>query len=133
MDVDTNDERSLFKELFEKDKTLSLQPGQTWYVLNTPWFNQWKEHVNFIESPTHTAAPKPGKINNKHLIQKILKTEDIPELFSVAMKEDLSEPDDYVVISETVRVILMYLQIGLEKLFQLVRLRTTSYYSTCRM
>jgi hypothetical protein len=105
MEIDdpATQERNLLREAFEADKITSLKSGQKWFVLSTRWFNKWKDYVDYMDMKEGKSV-RPGKIDNKILIDKILDTENIPGLYAVAMKEDLSEPDDYVIISEHVSI-----------------------------
>jgi ubiquitin carboxyl-terminal hydrolase 4/11/15 len=95
------EERRQVREAFEKDKIISLKPGQKWYILSTLWFNKWSTYVDYMEL-NEPSGPRPGMIDNTPLIDKTIETKDIPELYKVALKEDLSEHDDYYIVSSQV-------------------------------
>ncbi|KAM4737720.1 ubiquitin carboxyl-terminal hydrolase 11 [Anableps anableps] len=63
-----------------------LQAGDSWYVVDRRWFEQWKE---FVESGDQNSSSFPGQIDNTELFE---------DLDSYHLKERLVENEDFVLV-----------------------------------
>uniref|UniRef100_A0A672ZZV1 Ubiquitin carboxyl-terminal hydrolase n=1 Tax=Sphaeramia orbicularis TaxID=375764 RepID=A0A672ZZV1_9TELE len=63
-----------------------LRAGDSWYVLERRWFEQWKE---FVESGDQNSSSFPGQIDNTELFE---------DLDSYHLKERLVENEDFVLV-----------------------------------
>ncbi|KAG7472690.1 hypothetical protein MATL_G00111470 [Megalops atlanticus] len=63
-----------------------LRAGDSWYLLDRRWYEQWKEYV---ETGDQNSSSFPGQINNTELFE---------ELESYHLKERLVENEDFVLI-----------------------------------
>ncbi|XP_061782016.2 ubiquitin carboxyl-terminal hydrolase 11 isoform X2 [Nerophis lumbriciformis] len=63
-----------------------LRAGDTWYVVEHRWYEQWKE---FVESGDQNSSLCPGQINNTQLFE---------DLDSYHLKERLVENEDFVLV-----------------------------------
>ncbi|XP_017288455.2 ubiquitin carboxyl-terminal hydrolase 11-like [Kryptolebias marmoratus] len=63
-----------------------LQAGDSWYVVERRWFEQWKE---FVESGDQNSSSFPGLIDNTDLFE---------DLDSFHLKERLAENEDFVLV-----------------------------------
>ncbi|XP_064156657.1 ubiquitin carboxyl-terminal hydrolase 11 [Anguilla rostrata] len=63
-----------------------LRAGDSWYLLERRWFEQWKEYV---ETGDQNSSSFPGQIDNTELFE---------ELESYRLKERLVENEDFVLI-----------------------------------
>uniref|UniRef100_A0A1A8HJA9 Ubiquitin carboxyl-terminal hydrolase n=1 Tax=Nothobranchius korthausae TaxID=1143690 RepID=A0A1A8HJA9_9TELE len=63
-----------------------LQAGDSWYVVDHRWFEQWKE---FVESGNQNSSSFPGQIDNAELFE---------DLDSYHLKECLVEDEDFVLV-----------------------------------
>lgn len=72
-----------------QNKTLPLVLGQTYYILSSKWFNQWKTY-------TEKDGPKPGFIENKNLL---INPQSSIKIFQ--LKENQCENEDYIILSKS--------------------------------
>ncbi|XP_026102691.1 ubiquitin carboxyl-terminal hydrolase 11-like isoform X1 [Carassius auratus] len=63
-----------------------LRAGDTWYLLDKRWYDQWKEYVHTRDQ---NSSSYPGKIDNTELFE---------DLDSYHLKERLTENDDFVLV-----------------------------------
>ncbi|KAM6925400.1 ubiquitin carboxyl-terminal hydrolase 11 [Xenentodon cancila] len=63
-----------------------LRSGDSWYVVDHRWFEQWKE---FVETGDQNSSSYPGQIDNTELYE---------DLDSYHMKERLVENEDFVLV-----------------------------------
>ncbi|PWA23263.1 hypothetical protein CCH79_00018968 [Gambusia affinis] len=63
-----------------------LQAGDSWYVVDRRWFEQWKE---FVESGDQNSSSFPGQIDNTELFE---------DLDSYHLKERLVENEDFMLV-----------------------------------
>ncbi|XP_014906287.1 ubiquitin carboxyl-terminal hydrolase 11 [Poecilia latipinna] len=63
-----------------------LQAGDSWYVVDRRWFEQWKE---FVESRDQNSSSFPGQIDNTELFE---------DLDSYHLKERLVENEDFMLV-----------------------------------
>ncbi|XP_028265179.1 ubiquitin carboxyl-terminal hydrolase 11-like [Parambassis ranga] len=63
-----------------------LRAGDSWYVVDRRWFEQWKE---FVETGDQNSSSFPGQINNSELFE---------DLDSYHLKERLVENEDFVLV-----------------------------------
>ncbi|KAM9855966.1 ubiquitin carboxyl-terminal hydrolase 11 [Aulostomus maculatus] len=63
-----------------------LRAGDSWYVVERRWFEQWKE---FVETGDQNASSFPGQIDNTELFE---------DLDSYHLKERLVENEDFVLV-----------------------------------
>uniref|UniRef100_A0A3B4X5M9 Ubiquitin carboxyl-terminal hydrolase n=1 Tax=Seriola lalandi dorsalis TaxID=1841481 RepID=A0A3B4X5M9_SERLL len=63
-----------------------LRAGDSWYVVEHRWFEQWKE---FVESGDQNSSSFPGQIDNTELFE---------DLDSYHLKERLVENEDFVLV-----------------------------------
>lgn len=63
-----------------------LQAGDSWYVVDRRWFEQWKE---FVESGDQNSSSFPGQIDNAELFE---------DLDSYHLKERLVENEDFMLV-----------------------------------
>lgn len=63
-----------------------LRAGDSWYILERRWFEQWKE---FVESGDQNSSSFPGQIDNTELFE---------DLDSYHLKERLVENEDFVLV-----------------------------------
>uniref|UniRef100_A0A3P9NAP0 ubiquitinyl hydrolase 1 n=1 Tax=Poecilia reticulata TaxID=8081 RepID=A0A3P9NAP0_POERE len=67
-----------------------LQAGDSWYVVDRRWFEQWKE---FVESGDQNSSSFPGQIDNTELFE---------DLDSYHLKERLVENEDFMLVPAAV-------------------------------
>ncbi|XP_026223949.1 ubiquitin carboxyl-terminal hydrolase 11 [Anabas testudineus] len=63
-----------------------LRAGDSWYVMERRWFEQWKE---FVENGDQNSSSFPGQIDNSELFE---------DLDSYHLKERLVENEDFVLV-----------------------------------
>uniref|UniRef100_A0A8C1X328 Ubiquitin carboxyl-terminal hydrolase n=1 Tax=Cyprinus carpio TaxID=7962 RepID=A0A8C1X328_CYPCA len=63
-----------------------LRAGDSWYLLDKRWYDQWKEYVH---AGDQNSSSYPGKIDNTELYE---------DLDSYHLKERLSENEDFVLV-----------------------------------
>ncbi|XP_061591618.1 ubiquitin carboxyl-terminal hydrolase 11 [Cololabis saira] len=63
-----------------------LRSGDSWYVVDHRWFEQWKE---FVETGDQNSSSYPGQIDNTELYE---------DLDSYHLKERLAENEDFVLV-----------------------------------
>ncbi|XP_067270443.1 ubiquitin carboxyl-terminal hydrolase 11 [Pseudorasbora parva] len=63
-----------------------LRAGDSWYLLDKRWFDQWKEYVH---TGDQNSSSYPGKIDNAELFE---------DLDSYHLKERLSENEDFILV-----------------------------------
>ncbi|XP_056121251.1 ubiquitin carboxyl-terminal hydrolase 11 [Rhinichthys klamathensis goyatoka] len=63
-----------------------LRAGDSWYLLDKRWFDQWKEYVH---TGDQNSSSYPGKIDNTELFE---------DLDSYHLKERLSENEDFILV-----------------------------------
>uniref|UniRef100_A0A671QKU4 Ubiquitin carboxyl-terminal hydrolase n=1 Tax=Sinocyclocheilus anshuiensis TaxID=1608454 RepID=A0A671QKU4_9TELE len=63
-----------------------LRAGDSWYLLDKRWYDQWKEYVH---AGDQNSSSYPGKIDNTELYE---------DLESYHLKERLSENEDFVLV-----------------------------------
>ncbi|XP_068600050.1 ubiquitin carboxyl-terminal hydrolase 11 [Brachionichthys hirsutus] len=63
-----------------------LRAGDSWYVVERRWFQQWKE---FVENGDQNSSSFPGQINNTELFE---------DLDSYHLKERLVENEDFMLV-----------------------------------
>ncbi|KAM4563774.1 ubiquitin carboxyl-terminal hydrolase 11 isoform 1-T2 [Odontesthes bonariensis] len=63
-----------------------LRAGESWYVVDRRWFEQWKE---FVEKEDQNSSSFPGQIDNTELFE---------DLDSCHLKERLVENEDFVLV-----------------------------------
>ncbi|XP_047440270.1 ubiquitin carboxyl-terminal hydrolase 11 [Mugil cephalus] len=63
-----------------------LRAGDSWYVVDRRWFEQWKE---FVETGDQNSSSFPGQIDNSELFE---------DLDSYHLKERLVENEDFVLV-----------------------------------
>ncbi|XP_072223030.1 ubiquitin carboxyl-terminal hydrolase 11 [Leuresthes tenuis] len=63
-----------------------LRAGESWYVVDRRWFEQWKE---FVENEDQNSSSFPGQIDNTELFE---------DLDSYHLKERLVENEDFVLV-----------------------------------
>ncbi|KAJ1095855.1 hypothetical protein NDU88_001005 [Pleurodeles waltl] len=91
-------QRKQVQEAGEKE----LRPGDTWYLLDYRWYQQWK---TYVDSGDQNSSTFPGHINNIELFD---------DLETHRLKEKLVEDEDYVLVPAEVwqKLVSWY---GLEK------------------
>ncbi|XP_039878504.1 ubiquitin carboxyl-terminal hydrolase 11-like [Simochromis diagramma] len=63
-----------------------LRAGESWYVVDRRWFDQWKE---FVETGDQNSTSFPGQIDNAELFE---------DLDSYHLKDRLVEDEDFVLV-----------------------------------
>lgn len=51
----------------ESENVSQAAVGDEWYIISLPWFNAWKEHVDWDDTGRE-GAPAPGPIDNSNLV-----------------------------------------------------------------
>ncbi|KAH3705893.1 hypothetical protein Pelo_19559 [Pelomyxa schiedti] len=67
-------QRDVIRQLEDTDY---MKPGDTWFLISTPWFNQWKCYVMY-DNPTsfpdeeeeELGTCRPGPISNSYLLEE---------------------------------------------------------------
>jgi len=89
-----HEERKQIKDDLPNTK---LKEGDQWFILDFKWWQLWKAHVNYDMTSENANEPRPGPINNFHLL------EDPPASADVTvgkLRPGLVEEYDYVFISK---------------------------------
>ncbi|XP_041860910.1 ubiquitin carboxyl-terminal hydrolase 11 [Melanotaenia boesemani] len=74
------------KEIESLLRECELRAGDSWYVVDRRWFEQWKE---FVETGDQNSSSFPGQIDNTELFE---------DLDSYHLKERLVENEDFVLM-----------------------------------
>ncbi|XP_051950170.1 ubiquitin carboxyl-terminal hydrolase 11-like isoform X1 [Xyrauchen texanus] len=74
------------REIDNLNQNHQLRAGDSWYLLDKRWFDQWKEYV---ETGDQNSSSYPGKIDNTELFE---------DLDSYHLKERLVENEDFVLV-----------------------------------
>jgi ubiquitin carboxyl-terminal hydrolase 4/11/15 len=89
------EEWNYIEELRKKLNREKLEIGQTWYLLNSKWWNLWKKYTSYNSSSNYSinSTILLGPIDNNELID--------PETDGI-IKRKCIEPYDFITISEEV-------------------------------
>ncbi|KAL3853771.1 hypothetical protein ACJMK2_017284 [Sinanodonta woodiana] len=76
---------------------VSLKKGDTWYLIDTKWFKQWKKYVGYDAWDSDSVGEEsPGPVDNKNLFKENSLTEgQTPKL-----KEHMIDDIDYILVPE---------------------------------
>ena len=88
--TDLDSQKTIISELMKT----ALVKGDTWYLIDTGWFKQWKKYVGYDSWDTSSVGDdtaNPGKVNNQPLFKE--------NEFNV-LKEHLLEELDYWLLPE---------------------------------
>lgn len=74
------------REIENLNRNQQLRAGDSWYLLDKRWYDQWKEYVDIGDQ---NSSSYPGKIDNTELFE---------DLDSYHLKERLGENEDFVLV-----------------------------------
>lgn len=118
-DVPIHEQREAVELLWNKmeENKMDISEGSEWYIIETEWFKQWKEWSGFspnfssqdaestqnsssvAQSTRDSAVEQPGPIYNSNIIE----IEELPLVRGdIILKDNLTEEEDYIIVSKEI-------------------------------